>query len=430
MAKVDKASEPSMDEILSTIRKIIADEPASKGLPGAGGNGASPALTSGNGAAPIMARPSANVAASNGLGDVGRPAPAKVELDDILDMVEREPAGASGPGPGQGEVPAWLFPSPKNNQPAETLREPARVKPQATRPFEADLGGAAPMPAGPGNEAPRPFFLPPAAGKDRAGIRLDADRGSPTGKSGDLGMVVPHRDDTGVKEEGPRASAANGVKPSFGGGMTERRAPQVRVPQSTAAVKPIAAPVEPTMMAARDAAPEGPVLSELSIRNGAERGDAGAAQPAGTVGATAMPSPAAAPAPASPSADAAPLAPSPPDRSPDAASALPSLEATPAAASAPQQRTPIVVSETLPTIARPTPLGDKGRGTKSVVATDTTPGALAMGGAVRTLEDTVVDLLRPMIRQWLDDNMPRMVEKALRIELAETAKPRDERAKH
>jgi cell pole-organizing protein PopZ len=43
--------------------------------------------------------------------------------------------------------------------------------------------------------------------------------------------------------------------------------------------------------------------------------------------------------------------------------------------------------------------------------------------AVRTLEDTVADLLRPMLRQWLDANMPRIVEKALRVELAEGVKP-------
>jgi hypothetical protein len=39
-----------------------------------------------------------------------------------------------------------------------------------------------------------------------------------------------------------------------------------------------------------------------------------------------------------------------------------------------------------------------------------------------TIEDTTADLLRPMLRQWLADNMPRMVEKALHIEVAETVK--------
>ena len=36
---------------------------------------------------------------------------------------------------------------------------------------------------------------------------------------------------------------------------------------------------------------------------------------------------------------------------------------------------------------------------------------------VKTFDDTAAELLRPMLRQWLDSNMPRIVEKALRIEL-------------
>ena len=42
--------------------------------------------------------------------------------------------------------------------------------------------------------------------------------------------------------------------------------------------------------------------------------------------------------------------------------------------------------------------------------------------AVRQVEDATADLLRPMLRQWLTDNMPRMVEKALHIEVAESVR--------
>jgi cell pole-organizing protein PopZ len=35
----------------------------------------------------------------------------------------------------------------------------------------------------------------------------------------------------------------------------------------------------------------------------------------------------------------------------------------------------------------------------------------------RTFEDSVRDMLRPMLRQWLDENMPRMVTAALKDEL-------------
>lgn len=52
-----------------------------------------------------------------------------------------------------------------------------------------------------------------------------------------------------------------------------------------------------------------------------------------------------------------------------------------------------------------------------------TPAAMVAGAVgVRTVEDIVAELLRPMLREWLSENMPRMVEKALRIELAEGLK--------
>jgi hypothetical protein len=47
------------------------------------------------------------------------------------------------------------------------------------------------------------------------------------------------------------------------------------------------------------------------------------------------------------------------------------------------------------------------------------PAAQSESGSI---EDATADLLRPMLRQWLADNMPRMVEKALHIEIAESVK--------
>ncbi len=40
-------------------------------------------------------------------------------------------------------------------------------------------------------------------------------------------------------------------------------------------------------------------------------------------------------------------------------------------------------------------------------------------GAEQPFDDTVADLLRPMIREWLDANMPRILEKAVRKEMAD-----------
>jgi hypothetical protein len=50
------------------------------------------------------------------------------------------------------------------------------------------------------------------------------------------------------------------------------------------------------------------------------------------------------------------------------------------------------------------------------------PAMQAMIAPIKSLEDVVVELLRPMLRQWLDENMPRIVEKSLRVELAEQLK--------
>ena len=38
----------------------------------------------------------------------------------------------------------------------------------------------------------------------------------------------------------------------------------------------------------------------------------------------------------------------------------------------------------------------------------------------RALETVVLDLLKPMLRQWLDENMPRLVAEALSEEVQRT----------
>ena len=43
-------------------------------------------------------------------------------------------------------------------------------------------------------------------------------------------------------------------------------------------------------------------------------------------------------------------------------------------------------------------------------------------GETRTMEDTVAELLRPMLRSWLAENMPRIVERALRRELEDSSR--------
>ncbi|MGX5774196.1 PopZ family protein [Methylorubrum zatmanii] len=42
----------------------------------------------------------------------------------------------------------------------------------------------------------------------------------------------------------------------------------------------------------------------------------------------------------------------------------------------------------------------------------------------RTLEDLVKEMLRPMLKSWLDDNLPHMVERLVRAEIERVARGR------
>jgi hypothetical protein len=42
----------------------------------------------------------------------------------------------------------------------------------------------------------------------------------------------------------------------------------------------------------------------------------------------------------------------------------------------------------------------------------------------RELEDVVRDMLQPMLKIWLDDNLPGMVERLVRVEIEQISRPR------
>lgn len=46
---------------------------------------------------------------------------------------------------------------------------------------------------------------------------------------------------------------------------------------------------------------------------------------------------------------------------------------------------------------------------------------MPMGAGQRTLEDIVKELLRPMLRQWLDTNLPPLVHRIVEREVAKLA---------
>lgn len=53
-----------------------------------------------------------------------------------------------------------------------------------------------------------------------------------------------------------------------------------------------------------------------------------------------------------------------------------------------------------------------------LIATPATPEAASMELPATILQDGAAELLRPLLKQWLTENMPRIVEKALHMEVA------------
>ena len=75
--------------------------------------------------------------------------------------------------------------------------------------------------------------------------------------------------------------------------------------------------------------------------------------------------------------------------------------------------------------------GDEGRGhlisSQTSAAVDSAFNALAQSVLVqngRTIEDLVREMLRPMLKSWLDDNLPATVERLVRAEIERVSRGR------
>lgn len=76
----------------------------------------------------------------------------------------------------------------------------------------------------------------------------------------------------------------------------------------------------------------------------------------------------------------------------------------------------------------PPPTPDRGLiSNATVAAVDSAFNSLAhtvLGQNARTLEDLVREMLRPMLKSWLDDNLPNMVERIVRAEIERVSRGR------
>lgn len=93
---------------------------------------------------------------------------------------------------------------------------------------------------------------------------------------------------------------------------------------------------------------------------------------------------------------------------------VPARAATPAIPAAREQAAP-----------RPQTVADHLLSDKSGESVSNAFGALAhtvLAGNARTLDDIVREMLRPMLRAWLDDNLPPLVERLVRQEIERVAR--------
>jgi len=430
MQKVDRAGEPTMEEILASIRQIIAEEPA---------NGR-PLVPSSSVAVPASAPSSVGGAASTAAASAApAPTPATASAAPGANPVEApRPAQAFTTGPALGSV-------------GEPVKSASAGSPIAAL---GRLGGDLPFPLRPLGEA-RPNVAasapasstnvttpPPASASEGLAQR--------TMPASDFGMFVPRRLDEALAQGGrgdqpgrmqpgePRPAVpssppqpanrlaadiaalapksvrpaadiqpANGAAAPAGSGAPGLHANGL---DGTPAAKPAAAPAAPEVAVVRPA-PQPVVPPVVAAPAAASAGAAPAPSPSPAVAAS---KPVAAD-PAKSTAAAKPVVAAPvPAAAPAPAAAAASSPAVAAGATA--SKAVVTLAGVAEAMKAPAAAAS---GAVTPTATDLTP---VKDAPVKTLEDAVVDLLRPMLRNWLDENMPRIVEKALRIEVAEQLK--------
>ena len=207
-----------------------------------------------------------------------------------------------------------------------------------------------------------------------------------------------------------RIIADDDAKPAKGTAMAPETAPPAKQPAA-------AAPATPPAPSAKPAAPPAPKSATLpatpaAAANSQDEIDAMLAELDGPPKATPKPT-------ASPEA-------------PDVLDLTESMtsQVTPPPGPAPSFRT-IDANSDVVFASRPEPVPsvpDRGLiSSETVKAVDSAFNTLAhtvIGQNARTLEDLVREMLRPMLKSWLDDNLPGMVERIVRAEIERVSRGR------
>lgn len=459
MNRPDKAGEPSMEEILASIRQIIADDPkgerpapvveTSSPLPppSPGGNVQAPK--------PALADRLSGVLKNGALPPTSpfgskRPLSFDQDLADMFD--EQQPSdAASAPKPDMRVAPEFTSPlmngsTSSASLDAQKLSEASSVLPP---PFTPSSPASSPPFGGSSEvkpETPAPsrtfgfpplrkqgFFppqstptLPPIPSEPKlngvaAAPASSAPSSSPASDTVDvlgglsgLGSVVPG-------EIAAVKSAGNGLfgAPAFSAtAMQAPRAPEASVKASTETreIATDAVPLLSTPASFKETAadPIGEVSKPFPSRAFEAKPSPIPAPMASVTDAVFEPAPFASSHPIGRSEPRFAAGPAPSTVAAQALDALAQGLAASAAASA------VSAATAQPAVAL-TPLIDPEPVGRDAPASAPSPAAAPQ--TVRTLEDAVADMLRPMLQQWVADNMPRIIERALRVEVAKTTKP-------
>lgn len=443
MNKPDKAGEPSIDEILASIRQKTAAESGASGEVSDTGASSPPAdaWSAGPDPAPSRETPPALLDRLNGMGKsvpqgassfgAKRPLPFDHDLADMFDEPDATSAGSSAPKPEMRVTPSLGGFAPKapiaagaadSSSAGETAPDAAQASPSMS-PLSAEKPAASPVPP----RAPA-FGFPPLT---KQGGFYPAQRTEPR-----LSPMPGHMNGSGARAEDavaaghatPQAAGPGSAQPfsDFGALVPGEPAAQGgRSGQSSFGAPPLAsgeplsigtsAPVErvlPDLDPDRSATPQpslGGARTQVSHDEGSSGYGPSLAADGVALGAS-EPRLKEPPAPAVSDAPSAALG-APSARDPSATQALDALAAGLAASGASGDLRPAALKPAADVLPAP-------------AAPQTSPvsngGEAVSQPSSRSLEEVVADMLRPMLQKWVAENMPRIMEKALRSEMQRT----------
>jgi cell pole-organizing protein PopZ len=412
MSSSEQASEPTMDEILASIRKIISDDgPGAEGAPQPEAAAPEPAAPAGDGLAEDLA---------NALNDT--PAPVE-EPDDILDLtqiVEGHPQAAEP----QTEAPQGdALQAVLGDMPEEPAAPEPMPAPEVAQGDQGENVGDVNIEA-----------LLAEAGVQDTVVEAPSEPQAPSGD--DLSAMIGHLDDSAAPEaeEASISEALSAMTP-----LDDTAAPEAEeasISEALSAMTPLddtAAPEaeeasisealsamtpqadEPVAEAALDAA-----MAEIAMPEVEAAAAAAAPMEAGLNAGELTPEVIEQAAPVAESPELADI-PEVPDVS-EAVAEAPIQEdasfeiseevmadATQIAEPVSEPEVPVEAAAALAAVIEEPAAAESPEPAEEQVSKEVVEVAPASSEG-KTLEDSVKDLLRPMLREWLDDNMERIVQ--------------------